>query len=520
MDTRRLRLTLAACLVVGLAACASSPPRVDKPVSEAVAPAVDTPAADYVAAEEKSSPTGHSGFRLLTQPTNALMSRIALADQASQAIDLQTFHFNDDATGRLVAVRLLDAADRGVRVRLLIDAFYSPDPDLFDALDAHRNIEVRLFNPFGSRDPGMLSTMGQMLMEFSRLNRRMHNKSFIVDNRVAIIGGRNVGDEYFDASGESNFRDLDLLAIGPVVRDASRAFDTYWNDETVVPASAYGSSHNDAGSLEKLRERLAKNLRQFTQSDYAEAILAELPHGATEARPGKWFWGPAELVSDQPEKVDATFDQPGLRIGPRLRQVLDAAQSEVLMTTPYFVPGEAELRHLLGLVGRGVNVSVLTNSLASTDHAMVHGAYSERRRPLVEGGVRVFELKPRPEQTQSEAAEASGGDVTLHAKSFVVDRRYVFVGSLNMDQRSKLLNTEMGLIVDNADLGQALVDYFASATSPANAYEVVVESPGSELRWATDDNGRRVLLKSEPEAGLGRRAKALLAKMLPVDNLM
>lgn len=520
MEARSVRLILAGWLVAALAACASSPPRVDKPVSEAVVPAVDTPATKYVAAEERSQTPGHSGFRLLTLPTNALMSRIALADQAARAIDVQTFLFNDDATGRLVADRLLDAADRGVRVRLLVDAFYSPEPDLLDALDAHTNIEVRLFNPFGSRDPGVLSTLGQMLLEFRRLNRRMHNKSFIVDNRVAIIGGRNIGDEYFDASGESNFRDLDLLAIGPVVRDASRAFDDYWNDEAAVPASAYGSRYNDADSLQKLRARLDTNLRQFVQSDYAEAIVAELPHGATQVRPGAWFWGPAELVSDQPEKVEARDDQPGLRIGSRLRQVLDAAQSEVVMTTPYFVPGEAEIQHLLGLVRRGVEVSVLTNSLASTDHATAHGAYSERRRPLVEGGVRLFELKPRPGQAPSEAREASGGDVSLHAKSFVVDRRYVFVGSLNMDQRSKLLNTEMGVIVDNAALAAAVADYFASATSPANAYEVVIESPGSPLRWATDDNGQRVLLEHEPEAGLRRRAKALLAKLLPVDNLM
>jgi cardiolipin synthase C len=366
----------------------------------------------------------------------------------------------------------------------------------------------------------MLSALGQMLMEFSRLNRRMHNKSFIVDNRVAIIGGRNIGDEYFDASAASNFRDLDLLAIGPVVRDASRAFDRYWNDGTVVPASAYGSSHNDGGSLEQLRARLDENLRQFAQSDYAEAVVAELPHGATEVRPGEWFWGPAELVSDQPEKIETRRDQPGLRIGPRLQQVLEAAQSEVVMATPYFVPGEAEVRRLLGLVGRGVDVSVLTNSLASTDHALAHGAYSERRRPLVEGGVRLFELKPHPEQAPSEAVEASGGDVALHAKAFVVDRRYVFVGSLNMDQRSKLLNTEMGVIVDNVDLAGAVAGYFAAATAPANAYEVLVESPGSELRWATDDDGQRVLHKNEPEAGLRRRAKALLAKLLPVDNLM
>ena len=520
MDARSLRLSLSACLFVVVAACASSPPRVDKPESTAVIPVAETPATEYVTAEEQAQPAGHSGFRLLTRATNALMSRVALADQAARSIDVQTFIFNDDATGRLVAGHLLDAADRGVRVRLLVDAIDSPDPDLFDALDAHGNIEVRLFNPFGSRDPGLLSTMGQMLLEFSRLNRRMHNKSFIVDNHVAIIGGRNIGDEYFDASEGSNFRDLDLLAIGPVVRDASHAFDTYWNDEAAVPASAYGSRHNDAGGLADLRGRLEKNARRFERSDYAEAVVAELPHGATEVRKGEWFWGPAELVADQPEKVEATVDQPGLRIGPRLRELLDSARSEVLLTSPYFVPGEADVAHLLSLAARGVKVGVLTNSLASTDHATVHGAYAGRRRPLLEGGVRLFELKPRPDAAPSEAVEASGSDVALHAKSFVVDRRHVFVGSLNMDQRSQLLNTEMGIIVDNPALAQAVADFFASATAPANAYEVVVEKPGADLRWITEEGGQRVALPREPEAGLRRRVKALLTRLLPVDNLL
>jgi putative cardiolipin synthase len=520
MDARSLRTTLTTGLLVILAACSSTPPKIDKPTSTAVAPVADTPATAYVAAEEQAQAPGHSGFRLLTKATNALMSRVALADQAEKSIDLQTFIFNDDATGRLVADRLLDAADRGVRVRLLVDAIDSPDPRLLDALDAHDAIEVRLFNPFGSRDPGKLSTLGQMLMEFGRLNRRMHNKSFIVDNRVAIIGGRNIGDEYFDASEGSNFRDLDLLAIGPVVRNASQAFDAYWNDETAVPTRAYGSRHNDPEGLDALRARLEKNARKFAQSDYAQAMLAELPHGATELRPGEWFSGPAEFVADQPGKAEARGDQPQLRIGPRLRQVLEAAQSELVMTSPYFVPGDDDIALLLDLAKRGVKVAVLTNSLASTDHASVHGAYAERRRALLEGGVRLFELRPRPEQAPSEAIASSGADVALHAKSFVVDRRYVFVGSLNMDQRSKLLNTEMGLIVDNPELAAAVADYFAGATTPANAYEVVVESPGAELRWVTEEHGQRKVLDHEPEAGLRRRAKAMLARLLPVDNLL
>jgi putative cardiolipin synthase len=520
MDAHFFRRCLATCVLVVLAACATAPPHVDKPASVAAAPIADTPATAYVATEEESHPDGQSGFRLLTKASNALLSRVALADQAAQSIDVQTFIFHDDATGRLVAQHLLAAADRGVRVRLLVDAIDGAEPDLFDALDAHDNIEVRLFNPFRSRHPGKLSAAGQMLLEFGRLNRRMHNKSYIVDNRVAIIGGRNIADEYFDASEGSNFRDLDLLAIGPVVRDASRAFDSYWNDEAAVPANAYRGAQDQPVDLAKLRARLEANARRFEQSDYAQAVVAELPHGATEVKPGAWFWGPAELVADQPEKIEVRGDAPALRIGPRLQRVLDAAKSEVLMTTPYFVPGQEDVAQLLGLVKAGVHVAVLTNSLASTDHPAVHAAYAERRRALLEGGVRLFELRARPEQAPSQAAEATSPDSSMHAKSFVVDRRYVFVGSLNMDQRSKLLNTEMGLIVDNAELGDAVARYFESATAPTSAYEVVIPSPGAPLRWVTEENGQRVVVAHEPGVAPGRRVKAMLAHLLPVDRLM
>ena len=520
MDASALRRGVAAVALCLAPLCAAATPPVEKPVTEAAVPVTDTPATEYVVAEQAAHPPGESGLRLLTRANNALMSRVALADQAARSIDLQTFLFNDDATGRLVADRLLDAADRGVRVRLLVDALDAPGPALLDALDAHENIEVRLFNPFRNRDPGRLSAMRQMLLDFHRLNRRMHNKSFIVDNQVAVIGGRNIGDEYFDASADSDYRDLDLIAIGPVVRDASRYFDAYWNGDAAVPLTAYPGKDHGRRALAELRGRLDTSARKFAESDYAQAMVAELPHGATEVRKGEWFWGPAELVADQPEKIAADGDQPALRIGPRLRQLLDAATQEVVMTTPYFVPGKPDIAQLLGLVARGVKVGVLTNSLASTDHATVHAAYSERRRALLEGGVRLFELRPRPESAPSAAIAESGANVALHAKSFVVDRRYVFIGSLNMDQRSKLLNTEMGVIVDNPALASAVADFFAASTTPANAYEVRIDKPGADLVWVTEDHGQPVRIKHEPEAGLRRRAKVLITRLLPVDNLL
>jgi putative cardiolipin synthase len=520
---RRLPACLAPLALLALAACTGVPVVHHKPVSVAVPPAAVTPEDRYVQAEAAARPADHSGFRLLTLGTNALMSRVALADQAARSIDVQTFIFANDATGRLFADRLLGAADRGVRVRLLLDVGFAPDDaSLFDALDAHPGIEVRLFNPFASRDPGKLARWTQLLLEFRRLNRRMHNKSLIVDNTVAIVGGRNIGDEYFDASADDNYRDLDLLAIGPVVGEASRSFDTYWNDEAALPNAAWGGADDAAVALAALRPKLKRDARRFAESDYAQAVLAELPHGATEVRPGEWFWGRATLVADPPEAIEAGRDATSLRIGAQVAQVFAAAQSELLLLTPYFVPSRAELARFAALERQGVAVRVLTNSLASTNHAVVHSGYAQRRRDLLASGVDLFEYKPRPAQDGARHRAGSGGATTMHAKSFVVDRRYTFVGSLNIDPRSRLLNTEMGFLVDSPPLAEAVARYFATATAPANAYRVAFADgrDGGALRWHTEDNGAAVVLTREPDAGFGRRLKVLIGKLLPIDGLL
>ena len=296
-------------LALGLAAC--SPPRagIVKQPSQALPPTTTTASARYVHAEVAKH-LDQSGFRLLTRSTNALLSRVSLADHAKHSIDLQYYIFNNDATGRLVAQRLLAAADRGVRVRLLLDDINASDTmDLLDALDAHPNIEVRLFNPFATRAPSLLSRATQFLLDAHRLNRRMHNKSFIVDGNVAIVGGRTIGNGYFDADDATNFRDLDLIAIGPVVKQASQAFDEYWNCDAAYPVTTYGK-HADHQDLAKVRTDLAHDARTFAASDYLQATLDADFHGATADNPGKWFWGPAELVADQPEKIETSDDEP------------------------------------------------------------------------------------------------------------------------------------------------------------------------------------------------------------------
>jgi len=510
--------------VLALGACSSLRTHYVKQPSTALPPPTDTPSARYIRSELDQHHE-KSGFRLLTRSTNALMSRIALADHAQHSIDLQYYIYDDDATGRLVTQRLLAAADRGVRVRLLLDDInVSEGIDMLDALNAHPNIEVRLFNPFHTRNPSTLSKAAQFLLDAQRLNRRMHNKSFIVDNNVAIVGGRNIGDAYFDAGNDTNFRDLDLIAIGPVVKQASHAFDEYWNSDAAYPVTAFPSEHASHYDLAQLRVDLAREARTFAQSDYAQSTLVELPYGPSADRPGEWFWGPAMLVADQPEKIEATEDQPRLRIGPQIKTMTDQAQKEILLISPYFIPGDAYTRYLTNIATRGVAVKVLTNSLASNDEPAVHSGYSRYRRALLEGGVQLYELRPAVGKNQRETTPGRSSGVSLHAKAIVVDRQLVFIGSMNMDERSKLLNTEMGIIVDSPPLADAVTQFFTTATLPTNAYHVVLVGKGSpyagKMQWQASDNGKPVVYSHDPGTTVGQRLKVKLFKLLPIEGLL
>jgi putative cardiolipin synthase len=533
MDWRFLPRMGAASLLVLLGACTGGQVRPDvvKTPSEAVVPATDTPIAASVQPVEAALEPGQSGFRLLTLNTNALLSRVVLAEKARQSIDLQTYIFENDDTGRLVAQALLKAADRGVRVRLLVDDITKSDESarLFEALEAHENIEVRVFNPFRSRMPGIVSKAAQMLIEFRRLNRRMHNKSFIVDNQVAIVGGRNIADDYFDAHEQNNYRDLDLLAVGPVVKQASRAFDTYWNDEATMPASAWQTSKSQPADLEKARQDIASKVRKFAESDFAQVALEEMPNGPTADRAGHWFWGDAVLTADQPEKIEAQVESeesasPELMIAPKVKELMFGAKSELLALSPYFLPGKEDRASLVAMAQRKVEVKIATNSLASTDQPAVHSAYGPMRKELLAGGVQLYELKPRAGVAQTNAQDSDSG-VSLHAKAFVVDGRVVFVGSMNMDRRSALLNTEQGIVVDSPALAKAVAQYFATVTQPANAWRLALEDKGGDsgpgqVLWVDEEGGKPRTLDHEPEVGPLKRGEVLLFKLLPIDGLL
>ncbi len=522
-----LRWAVAAIFVLVLGACSSVRPDFVKSASRAMAPATDTATARYVNAETSAHP-GESGFRLLTLNSNALLSRIALADHAAHSIDVQYYIFHNDATGRLMAQRLLTAADRGVRVRILLDDINVAGKDReLAALDAHRNIEVRLFNPFYSRDRSWLSQGLQILLDGRRLNRRMHNKSFIVDNDVAIVGGRNIGDEYFSVGDAPQFRDLDVVAIGPVVPAISRSFDAYWNSNAAYPVTAFRTTHASTRDLDRLRRVLRTDARAFAQTDYAGNLFNVLPGGASAARRGEWFWGGAHLLADQPEKIDVGKDNPSFRIGPQLKIILEAAQKQLLLISPYFIPGDRGTRFLAGLEQHGVSVKVLTNSLASNDEAVVHSGYAHYRRALLDAGVDLYELRPsKGGITHHTTNFGKSSGVSLHAKAMVVDHHLTFIGSLNIDPRSALLNTEMGVVVESPGLAGAVADFFDKVSAPDNSYHVVLSPADGKtgvsrrMLWITKKDGHRVTYKHDPDVSLWRRLQSSLYGLLPIEGLL
>jgi len=517
----RLRL---AALVLFVLPCACAPLRTDqpRPPSYALAPAHGTPLARQVETRLAAHP-GQSGFRMLALNTEALASRLELADAADRSIDLQYYIFANDISGRMVASRLLAAADRGVRVRILLDDLDITDGDrLLDALDAHPRIEVRLFNPFRFRARSLLAKASQFLFEAPRLNRRMHNKCFIADGMQAIIGGRNIGDAYFDAGDETHFRDLDVRAIGPVVASSARAFDAYWNSPAAYPVTAYDQRRATGADLARTRANLARSAAAFRRSDFAQDLQRDRTR---QPDPDAWLWGRARLVVDAPAKADPDRPTRGVRIAREVREVLAAAQHRATIVSPYFIPGDRGEALLEGLVARGVKVSVLTNSLAANDEPAVHAGYARYRPALLAAGVSIHEFRPIGGRNAGTAHGRSSG-LSLHAKAMVVDGHEVYIGSMNFDPRSRWLNTEMGVIVDSPALAGAVEGFIERASSPRNAFHVEPgPCPGqpagrARAHWTASDEGRTVCHDDEPDVSMWKRIELQLWRVLPIEGLL
>lgn len=455
-----------------------------------------------------------TGIYPLAEGRDAFAARALLAQHAERSLDLQYYIWRNDLTGVLMLDALRAAAARGVRVRLLLDDNNTAglDPTLL-ALDRDPNIEVRLFNPFATRKWRGLG----YLTDFARLNRRMHNKSFTVDNQVTIVGGRNIGDEYFGAANDVLFADLDVIAIGPAVQAVSQDFDRYWNSESAYPVGALVDAA--AGqSAQALAERATALRSEPAAQAYLQAVRTLPFVEQLTQRRLPIEWGAARLVSDDPAKVKGEGPAQA-RVGVRLRALLGEPQRQLDLVSPYFVPGKATAAELAAIAARGVGVRVLTNSLEATDVAAVHAGYVKWRRELLQAGVTLYELRREGGEPQPERSGRFGSSSSsLHAKTFAVDRQRIFVGSFNFDPRSLELNTEMGLVIESPALAAAL-DTRLTQSTPAHAYQVRLE-PDGKMVWIEQAGQGVIRHEDEPGTGVWQRAGVRILSWLPIDWLL
>jgi putative cardiolipin synthase len=452
-----------------------------------------------------------SGFYPLSDGIDALASRLLLAEMAERSIDVQYYLIKSDITSHAFLNALLRAADRGVRVRFLLDDVLTNGYDASMAgLDSHPNIEIRFFNPFAYRS----ARFADAITGFSRVNRRMHNKSFTIDNQITIIGGRNIADEYFAARVDVNFGDLDVMAIGPIVADISAMFDSYWNHERAAALAAFAKMPDDpAAELERVRAELEASRQEIMHSEYANAVTDQVLE-YVETDTSMFTWAPYVLAVDSPDKAFKSRADSVASIMTPLRESILAAQSEVIIISPYFVPRKYGIEAISALQDRGVAVTVITNSLAANNHTPVHGGYAPSRKPLLKSGVRIFEFRADAEISGTDIAAADDAIATLHTKAFIVDGREIFIGSFNFDPRSANINTELGVIIESPELAQAAAIEVKNSLAE-QTYEVFLNDKG-KLRWRALENGQEVVYDKEPKTTWSQRFIAGFARMLPI----
>ncbi|MBE9603649.1 phospholipase D family protein [Acetobacteraceae bacterium H6797] len=457
---------------------------------------------------------------LLRQGMEAFACRVMAAREAKQTLDLQYYSWRPDMTGSLLAREVLAAADRGVSVRILLDDMYALGRErVLAAMESHPRIAVRLFNSTRWRLFGRAGLMLEILFGGWHLNRRMHNKAWIADSRLAIVGGRNLGNEYFNAkSSEVTFRDLDLTLAGPPAGATRGIFEQYWHSALSRPAGKASATVAAPGALDRLRQELE---RLSAQPD-AQRYMTEMERTARqETACNSRLHLPARdvrVVADPPAKARRRLirrRRPGLNfVAPAIANAIRGAKRELLLISPYFVPGRAAIAMLEGLVRRGVQLAVVTNSLAATDVVAVHGGYSRYRRRLIRAGIRLYELKPSGDKA---ASILGSRGASLHTKAFMIDGERSFVGSFNFDPRSAGLNTEMGAFVECPEVARQIGEEFNRLASPEASWAVSLE--GGKLTWrGQDENGQALTLNHEPDASLRRRVLAGLVRWLPLES--
>ncbi|WP_341708382.1 phospholipase D family protein [Halopseudomonas sp.] len=504
---RQFSLIAATCLVMG---CATAGMTHDELPTYYMPADSGTKLAKYLAHQQPADPN-QSGFILLHNGADALAARIRLIDMAEHSLDIQYYIYNTDTTGGLITEHLLKAADRGVRVRLLIDDVGASLEDVKVAtVDLHPNIDVRLYNPLSLRSEW--AKIFSKLGEFGRINYRMHNKVIVADNTALITGGRNIGDEYFALS-DVDFQDVDVIGIGPIADKASDSFDNFWNSGIAIPIGVMAEDRH-ADDLSSMRANLGSASRQAERNPYVQAVDNSRFLNGLGGSDLDWHWADAKWFYDDPSKSDPHGDGNKIAfLGRSLVEPINQTEEELLLTSAYFVPRRGGEDMLLSLIDRGVDVSVLTNSLATTDVLAVHSGYAKSRERLLEGGMKLWELRPIAGQQERASPFLGESLASLHAKTFVFDRRAVFVGSVNLDARSIKLNTEAGVYIENPELAQEMVELFERWTSEDYAFKVDLDD-GGDLRWTAEGK----TWDTEPDAGRFRRFMSWTLGWLPLSG--
>jgi cardiolipin synthase C len=495
MSHFKARCIIVLIMAISLTACATLPKDIPKVPSYAVENHGDTRIARAVAQLADMHP-GLSGFYMLPSDMDAFIARAILIEGAERSLDLQYYIVSDDLTVSFLMERLISAADRGVRVRLLFDYLGTglKDSQLW-MLSSHPNIEVRLFNPKGS---------------LRQLNHRMHNKAFIVDNVVGIVGGRNMADEYFGAREDVNFADMDLMTAGPIVKDVSKSFDIYWNSEWAIPFKSLSSSKPDEEDLKKAFESLKEKNKNAKDSKYAVRLkesdfLSRIVKGNIP-----YSWANGSVVYDLPEKISENNKKAAnVDLMSQLLPLASDTKTELILISPYFVPGQSGIGIIEMFRKSGMRVRIATNSLASTDVISVHSGYAKYRKELLENGVELYEMRADPEEKGKEARRKALGSYrgSLHAKIYIFDRKAVFIGSRNLDARSRQINTEIGIFVQSPEIASQAAMIFELTTIPLYCFKLGL-TDDSRLVWTTVENGKEVKYYHEPMTSFWRRFSA------------
>jgi putative cardiolipin synthase len=484
-------------------------------VSTALADPEGTELGRFFTSEMEAHP-GKSGVVLVPTGEWGFRARSGLSNQAEKTIDVQYYIWEVDTAGIVLAERIFRAADRGVRVRMLLDHVTTKETDFkFARMDQHPNIEIRLFNPFANRRFRGL----EFLFGLERLNHRMHNKAFIVDNAIAVVGGRNIGDNYFGVDTAANFRDLDLAVVGPVVQDVSRSFDRYWNSEFAVPISAI---IEERLSEEEFQERKAKVYRWVAEvKDYPYPIdtTSDVVMAKLEEFRGDFIWAPAKALYDEPDKLETKEED----VADHLILLAKDKEHEVMIEAAYAIPGPEGVERARINKERGIPQRLLTNSLATNDVAAAHAGYAKYRRDLISNGLELYELRPDANSVRNNWSLLAGrSKASLHTKASVVDRELVAIGSFNVDPRSIALNTEIVILVESPALAAQVLAYMEEGIRPENSYRVMLETDaetGSKrMVWITEIDGEEVRYYSEPEVGLWRRFSTWFMGLLPIEK--